>query len=431
MKGHVAKRCTCKAKRSEAGKLLACKKNHGSWHFVADAGRDPITGKRQQIKQGGYRTRDEADEALSTFADQARRGIASGSRQSVETYLKAWLVDKATKGAAPATIRSYRQHIDAYINPTIGNLRLRNVGPADIEAVLTFARTPREGRRAIGGSTTKRIHATMRSAFASAKRKKLVPFNPCLDMDLPQAHRPKVHPWEPEELGQFLDHIGSDPFGTLYEVIAASGMRRGEALGLRWEDCQLDRGRLVIRQQLTRNDSPDLLCEYCGQRHAGAFAKPKTSSGEARIVDLDQRTTGALIGHRLTQDTARAEWDSAYSDHGLVFAREDGTPLVPEKVTLRFAQLVKDAGCRTIRLHDLRHGRASLLLAAGVDIAIVSKLLGHSSIGITADTYSHLLDNVGKAAAEAASALVPRRPIDPILTTSPDSCDQSVTITVS
>jgi integrase len=142
------------------------------------------------------------------------------------------------------------------------------------------------------------------------------------------------------------------------------------------------------------------------------FAKPKTASGESRIVELDGQTTGLLLGHRLAQDAERDRLGDAYSEHGLVFAREDGTPLYGDEVTKRFGELCDTAGVRRVRLHDLRHGRASLLLAAGADIAVVSKILGHGSIGITSDTDAHLLEGVGKAATEAASALVPRAPKD-------------------
>ena len=117
-------------------------------------------------------------------------------------------------------------------------------------------------------------------------------------------------------------------------------------------------------------------------------------------------TVGLLMEHRLRQDAHRAEWGEAYQDHGLVFAREDGTPLGPDYVSKRFAGCCGEAGIRRVRLHDLRHGRASLL-AAGVDIAVVSKIMGHGSISITADTYSrYMIANLRKAAAEAASALV-------------------------
>ncbi len=133
-------------------------------------------------------------------------------------------------------------------------------------------------------------------------------------------------------------------------------------------------------------------------------------------MDLGEHAVGLLVAHGLTQDARRQAWGPAYSDHDLVFAREDGTPLRPERVTKRFSLLVKHVGLRPVRLHDLRHGRASLLLASGTDIAVVSKMLGHSSIALTADTYSHLLDGVGRKAADAADALIPRRPRDQSVT---------------
>jgi integrase len=257
-----------------------------------------------------------------------------------------------------------------------------------------------------GPSTVRRVHATLRSALATAQRRRLVPYNAAVDVELPKVSRPKVRPWEPAELGKFLDHAAGDRLGTLYEVMAATGLRRGEACGLRWQDVDLERGRLVVRQQVV----------VLG--HDLRFGPPKTSSGEARVVDLDDGTVGALLGHRLAQDAGRAEWGPAYADHDLVFTRENGEPLHPERVTKRFLQLVDAAGVRKVRLHDLRHGQASLMLAAGVPLAVVSKRLGHSGVGITSDTYSHLLEGVGREAAERAAALVPRTRRDKSVTTS-------------
>jgi len=111
----------------------------------------------------------------------------------------------------------------------------------------------------------------------------------------------------------------------------------------------------------------------------------------------------------------------AYDDHALVFAREDGTPLSPDNVTKTFGEMVRASGLRSVRLHALRHGRASLMLAAGVDRGVVSKVLGHSSITLTADTYTHLLEGVGQRAAEAADALVPRRRDQSVTTAAPDA----------
>jgi len=126
-------------------------------------------------------------------------------------------------------------------------------------------------------------------------------------------------------------------------------------------------------------------------------------------VDLGEHAIGVLLACRLQQDQAKVKWADSYAEHDLV-PREDGNPIHPERVSKQFQRLVAASGLRRTRLQDLRHARASLLLASGTDISLVPKMLGHSSIGVTVDTYSHLLEGVGRRAAEAADALVPRQP---------------------
>ena len=199
-------------------------------------------------------------------------------------------------------------------------------------------------------------------------------------------------------------------------MIALTGLRRGEACGLRWQDVDLQGYRLHVRQQLIQLG------------HAVVAGPIKTASGQDRVVDIDEHTVGAPLAVRLRQDTEHDAFGDGWTDTGLVFTREDGTSLHPEIVTKRFHRLAVEAGLRPVRLHDLRHGQASLMLAAGVPIAVVSKRLGHSSIAITSDTYSHMLEGVGRAAAEAAAKLVPRATHAERLG---DACDQSVTISPS
>ena len=261
----------------------------------------------------------------------------------------------------------------------------------------------------LGATSIRRVHGTLRAALDSALRRQYVAFNAALHVERPAAARPKVRPLEPAELGKLLDSLSSDRLGALFELIAATGLRCGEACGLRWADVDLGRGRLVVRQQLTQVAAGDEApCPSCSQGHRGhTFGPPKTASGEARIVDLDGGTTGVLLAHRLAQDAERAEWGHGHADHDLVFAREVA-PLALDAVTKRFGELCDAAGVRRVRVHDLRRGSASLMLAAGVDIALVSKRLGRSSVAITSDTYPHLLEGVGREAAERAAALIPR-----------------------
>jgi len=199
----------------------------------------------------------------------------------------------------------------------------------------------------------------------------------------------------------------NDRLGPVLDFIAHTGLRRGEAIGLRWSDVDWATGTVVIRQQIVQVGS-DAVCG-CGDVHRGlSFGPPKTASGEARTVHLAGTTVDSLLRHRSSQQAERAAWGSAYRDHELVFAQEDGRPYQPDRVTKRFAKLQRETGLRHVRLHDLRHGQASLLLAAGVPTLAVSKMLGHSSITLTADTYSHLLDGVGRRAPDASAALIPR-----------------------
>lgn len=166
--------------------------------------------------------------------------------------------------------------------------------------------------------------------------------------------------------------------------------------GLRWCDVDLDAGRLVVHQQVVPVG------------HATHVGPPKTVGAEARVVDLDTGTIEALRAWRARQAAERLAWGPGYTDTGLVFTREEGRGWHPEYVTKTFPRLARDAGLEPCRLHDLRHLAASLMLASGAPLPLVSKRLGHSSIAITADTYQHLLEGVGREAAERAAALIPR-----------------------
>ena len=316
------------------GERLACRRDHGSWFYVVDLGRGP-DGKRRQEKVCGFRTRTEAEQALSVALKAVDDGTHDhDGRKTVAEFLNGWIGDKVAAGLRPTTERSYRQHIRDHLRPHLGYLRLRDLRPSHVSAMLRAARTA-----GLGAASVRRVHGTLRSALSSALRQQLVSFNAAVNLELPTAPRPKVRPWQPAELGAFLDSLGGDRLAALFELIASTGLRRGEACGLRWSDVDLTRGELVVRQQLVQVASP-APCPSCGQTHRGhTFGPPKTASGDARVVELDGGTIGILLAHRLAQDTERAEWGSAYVSHDLVFTRVDGNPLPLDMVTKRFREL--------------------------------------------------------------------------------------------
>lgn len=410
MSGQVFKRCGC---RDEQGRQVGAvcpdlkRTGHGSWAFRVDLGPGPddkgVLRKRRQRYVGGFETRKLAEAERDKLMTAARNGMhVDRSRLTVAQYLEEWLASKTAGDLRASSARVYRGHIDAYLTPQLGHVRLSDLRVAHVEAAYAairagnVARLETKGGRAVGPTTLRRIHGTLMSALNSAVKRRVLPYNPATHAELPAASRPKVAPWEPAELGQFLDAAASHRLGGLFHVMAFTGLRRGEALGLRWSDVDLTRGVVTVRQQLTEVDG------------VAAFGPPKTKAGEHRRVDLDQATIGALLEHQLHQGTEQDRAGEAWQPLGLVFCREDGSPIPPGYVTKLFTQLARKAKLRPVRLHDLRHGAASLQIAAGTPLAVVSKLMGHSTYTLTVDTYSHLVEGAGRAAAEAAAALVPR-----------------------
>ena len=288
MAGTVRKRCPCAPEYDARGRRKACPKRHGSWEFIADL--SPLNGRRRQVRKGGYPTKDAAAKALAELQTDAARGQAvNPGRLTVKVYLTQWLASKEAAGTRQTTLLSYRGHVDRFITPHLGHLLLRDLRGFHIEEMLRQVVTGNADRmRPVGPTSQRRIIATLSSALASAKRQRLITFNPASDVELPRAATGKVLPWSPEQLGRFLDEVTTDRLGAVFEVLASTGMRRGEVLGMRWADLDLERGRIVVRQQLITVGG-----------HL-RFGPPKTSSGEHRVVDLDSRTIGVLLAVRLS-----------------------------------------------------------------------------------------------------------------------------------
>lgn len=406
MSGSVRRYCSCRDPHTKKQLGSKCPKlahsSHGKWQFVVslpDAG-----GKRRQQRSSGYTTRKEAAAALAVIVKQITSGdYRDDVKQTVADYLAAWLDRQIEDGLRESTARGYRSYIHNDMIPALGKIRLGALTPGHVDAFIRKLR--REGR---GTTTIRRIHAVLRSALADAKRRRLTAYNAAIDVEIPADDSGYVTPWETDELAAFLDHASSHRLAAIYEVLAFAGLRRGEACALRWSDVDLQLGLITVRTNLVN---------VGGKIVEG---RPKTRRGERR-VDVGQRTIGALLVHKLAQDAERAYLTTAWmGTTDRIFTRPDGSDLSPEYVSTVFRRMVPEVRfpadahlpdaerrrLRPIRLHDLRHGAASMALAAGFDIATVSKRLGHSTISITADTYSHLLAGVGRNMADSVENLV-------------------------
>jgi integrase len=400
MQGHVYKRCGCPTRKDEQGKIVMAsngkaervhKANHRpSWAFVHDAPAR-ANGRRHQVSKAGFSNKRDAERALAVSVKAYGDGmLVDDTRVTVGQYLDQWLEGKVR--LRPNTVRAYRSHIEQYLKPHLGHVRLHDLRAAHVHQMLVALRElDGRGQRLRGAATVERIHATLRSALATAHKRQQIPYNPAYFVELEQVPRPALNVWNPAELARFLLGTVDDELHPLFYLVSFTGLRRGEAVGLRWEDVDLTRGVLHICRQMVQPGREYF--EAATKSHAGT-----------RHVQLDPETTEMLRSHAVQTAVKRAAWGAAWHDTGYVFVRGNGTPHRPDYVTRRFSQLQRGLDVRRIRLHDLRHTHATCALAANVDIKVVQERLGHSSRSITSDIYTSVMPDVATSAAADIAA---------------------------
>ena len=304
---------------------------------------------------------------------------------------------------AQSTIRStthasYTTHVKKHILPTLGRVKLQKLTPVMINAL--YGQLLMDGKVCCSGglsaNSVRRVHATLHRALNDAVRWDRLSRNPCDAADPPRmggTREEKTQAWTNLELRKFLDTVKNERLYPLWLTLAMTGLRRGEALALRWADVDLERARLSVRRSLVPINGTVEVHE------------PKTSRGR-RLVALDPFTVSVLKTWSRRQKEERLEGCPAWTDSGLVFTRADGKLIHPERVSKAFRARVKKTGLPQINLHDIRHTHATLALAAGVHPKVVSDRLGHATVAITLDIYSHVIPALSEEAAATVAALV-------------------------
>ncbi|AWN28894.1 site-specific integrase [Streptomyces sp. NEAU-S7GS2] len=304
-------------------------------------------------------------------------------------WLPYWLDNVIKPNRKRSTYSKYAMHVRLYLVPLLGTKRLETLGPRHVRVFLA------DVARKSSPATAKEAHRVLRTALTAATRDELVTRNVASLVEAPKVVSREITPWSLDETLTFLEEARRDPLYAAFVLAIAMGLRRGEVLGLRWSDVDLD-GRVIrISNQV--------------QRIGGELYQDTTKTGKIRPVPLPLISLAALRWHRLRQAHEAEKRGTKIDPASLVFTTRSGRPIEPRNLNRSFSRLTASAGLRTIRLHDARHGCATLLTAAGVAPRVLMEILGHSQISMTMDVYTHVAQDTQREAISHMDRLLKRR----------------------
>jgi integrase len=374
-------------------------KRGGTYAVKLELPPDPVTGQRRQKWHSGYRTKKEAEQARTDLLSKLDQGTyIAPATATLGEYLCEWLatIDNTVRAS---TSDSYRRNIDNHVIPRIGSVKLQNVDAGVLNKL--YAELHRDGRRdgtgGLSARTVRYIHTVLHRAFKDAVRWGRLHRNPADAADPPRARhdegRSEVTAWDRVTLSGFLRRAreADERWFPAWVLLATTGARRGEVLGLRWSDVDLDAGRLSVCQSLTV------------VQHRPIFEAPKTAKGR-RAIALDPGTVDVLRAWRKQQLEERLLMGEGWRDTGLVFTMPTGELVHPEAFSKVFDRRVAAWKFPHLTIHGLRHTWATLALEGGVHPRVVQERLGHSTIAVTLGTYSHVSPTLHDEAARAVAA---------------------------
>ena len=354
---------------------------------AATVGLDPAG--RPIRKSVSAKTRAEVVRKLKALSRQIDDGLVTAQKApSLEFLFERWFVDVMAREVVRSTIDNYRSIVKFHILPTLGRKRVDELTVAEVDRLLAAKMAS-----GLSPSTVHRIRAVLSQCLDQGIRWGVTPRNVARLSRSPKLIRPEGRTLSPEQARGLLASLRGHRNEALYTLMLSTGMRRGEALGLKWEDVDLERGVVRIRRSL--------------KREGGHIVTSDTKTLKSRrAVNLPEPVVELLARHYDQQEKERVDLGAAWVETGFVFTSTIGTPIDPRNLYRDFQKVCEKAGLSHWHPHELRHSAASLMLANGVKLQVVSQVLGHSSIRMTADVYGHILDPDREKTARAMTAVL-------------------------
>ena len=372
-------------------------RSKGSWSIIIDVGKDPKTGKRRQQWHTIKGTKRDAQRALREMLTAVETGnYVKPSKLSLGEWLNQWLVSYVSIHTTPRTQESYRYIIKTHLLPALGSIPLDQLQPQHI--LTYYGRALSDGRAdGKGGLSARSVlyhHRILSEALSHAVKMGYLVRNVAEAVEPPRPDRAIVSTLSRSDIDRFLDAARNTPYYVFYTTLLYTGLRRGELLALKWRNLDLNRRMLHVTESAYKLSNGEYVVKEPKTPHSRrAVALPSSLALLLKYYREQQTNAVSKLGIRLTED-------------GFVFTGSDGKPLDPNLVSHIFGRMIKNVGLPHIRLHDLRHTHATMMLEAGVHPKVVSERLGHASIGITLDIYSHVLPGLQEAAADKFDRMI-------------------------
>ena len=388
-----------------AGQII--KRGDKTWIVRIFMGRDE-KGKRRYLNKTIHGTKKDADKYLnSTLTTISTGTFVESSSLTLNAYLDKWLEAAAQPRLTERTYVSYKWLLKQHVRPTLGDKKLADIRPLHVQAIyshmiapkLKDKETPKPGITyglGLSARSVRYTHAVLSSALKQAVRWHILARNPCEAVELPRMVQREMQAFSPDDAARFLKAAAEDKHSTLFMVALATGMRPEEYLALKWSDVDLQKGAATVQRTL--------IWRKGGEWY---FGEPKTARSR-RTVHFPASVLSALLEHKRRQAAERLKAGASYQSNEFVFAMSNGRPVLLRTLDrLHFKPTLKRAKLsESFRLYDLRHSCATLLLSANEHPKVVSERLGHASITLTLDTYSHVLPSMQQAASEKLESIL-------------------------
>ena len=364
------------------------------WQITIELPKDPITGKRVRRYKTVEGTKREAERAMHEFIREIEKGYyVTNSKICIAEWIDTWLEVYITPNVSPTTLSRYEGMIKRYIKPIIGSIQVQQLNTLAVQAWVNGLKTSPVSGKEMSAATVKHAYHVLKGSMDKAVLAGIIPRSPCTGIMLPKGQKKPPVVYDEEQIRQLIAAAKGTEMELIIDIELCLGLRRGELLGLMWEDIDWEKNQIHIVRNRVVVDSKSLVKD------------PKTESSR-RTVDVPVQLIQKLRQHKTKCLANRLRLGQAYTVTDYIIVHPDGKPIYPEYVSQMFTKLQKKAGLPKCRFHDLRHLCASIMLMQGVNVKVAQEHLGHKDISTTMNIYSHVLPSVAKEAAQKIGSLV-------------------------